>query len=52
MGGATVLVGWSGYVELERGPHGGGGPLTPHIKEVPIRRKMVSVTFFAERGLL
>ena len=25
---------------------------TPHIKEVPIPRKMVSSTFFAERGLL
>ena len=25
---------------------------TPHIKEVPIRQKMVSSTFFAERGLL
>ena len=25
---------------------------TPHIKEVPILRKMVSSTFFAERGLL
>jgi hypothetical protein len=25
---------------------------TPHIKEVPIRQKMVSSTFFAERGLI
>ena len=25
---------------------------TPHIKEVPIQRKMLSSTFFAERGLL
>ena len=25
---------------------------TPHIKEVPIRQKMVSSPFFAERGLL
>jgi len=25
---------------------------TPHIKEVPILRKMVSSPFFAERGLL
>lgn len=25
---------------------------TPHIKEVPIRQKMLSSTFFAERGLI
>lgn len=25
---------------------------TPHIKEVPIRQKMLSSTFFAEQGLL
>jgi len=52
MGSATVLRGWSGYVEPERGSDNGGNHLTPHIKAVPIRRKMVSATFFAERGLL
>jgi len=28
------------------------GRATPHIREGPIRRKMVNSTFFAERGLL